>query len=342
MRGILKANAANSTSLFTKGEILEAKVIRSFGPHGALVRIRGIDMLAATAKSFAAGESILVKIESLEPQLVVSLLLNDTPLQERTAGLLRLYLPSSSGIGSMLGELETLVAGLSKNLLENSGIEKVMAELKNIVMRYTGKSKNILALLGLFHESELMYKDVPTQNLKRSLLILKQTLEKFLMENPARRRALSVVTKALQNIELRQLMNLSDTQEYKSWQLPYWNGQNLSTARLYVKRDGTRGKAGKDWRKEAIRLTLMLEMSRIGPLRAEITSLRERIEGIIYLSTDEAVNKVEKQLPELTASLKALGCSAGFHVHRASIDFLTEEVLGEMKLPVKNLLNVKA
>lgn len=339
LRGIFKPQEAGVDTLFTKGEIVQGRVVRSLGKEGALVRLRGMDMLAATQKILATGQSILVKVEQVKPQFVVSLLLNDTPVQEKTAALLRLYLPSAVPIGSVVSELMMLLASLKPAALKGSGLESIMAELKNSIMKYAGEGKNVLGMLGLFHESELSRKK-PSQNLKRSLLVVRRNLERLMEKDPAlHREALSKVTGALHNIELRQLLNLVDRQEMKSWQLPYWNGGAIASARLYI--SGEPSGKRKNREDDVTRLWLMLEMSRIGPLRLDISATRKSLQGTFYLLTAEAVTEVQKMLPELVESLGAAGLPARFSVAKAARKFLTEELSQSRSIPAARLLNVK-
>jgi len=96
LRGIFTSREGGVESRFTVGEILEGTVLKSLGREGALVRLRGINLAAATARPLSAGQSILVKVEQLSPQFIVSLLMNDSPVQEKTAAVLRLYLPAAA------------------------------------------------------------------------------------------------------------------------------------------------------------------------------------------------------------------------------------------------------
>lgn len=340
LRSVLKPDAGDVESRFTRGEILRGRVIKSLGTDGALVRLRDINMRASSAKPLLAGESLLVKVEQIKPQFIVSILSNDTPLQEKTAELLRLYLPSGLTIGRLFGKLEELIASLPRAALKGSNLAEVMAELKKTIMRYSGKSGNILKLLGLSHEAGLAGKS-SQKNLKRALLLVQKNLEIFLIKNPSTyREAFKSITKMLQSIELQQLMNVDERRETKSFQLPYWNGDGLATAHLYVQRDdGKKAKAEKHG--ETFRLTLTLEMSRLGPLRADVIAFEERFDGTIHLSTDSAVREVEKYLPELSAVLEEQDCIANFRVQKGSLDFIAEEPAKTTELPVKSLFNVK-
>ena len=339
LRSIFSPQDSGAESRFSKGEIVQGRVIKTLGKEGALVRMRGVDMLAATERRLEAGQSILVKVEQIKPKFVVSLLLNNTPLQEKTAALLRLYLPSAMPISSLFAELESLLASLEPSILKGSGIELIMAELKKTFLRYSGDGKNVFELLGFFHESRLAGKK-PSQNLKRSLLVIRQNLERLAAKDPfAYRGPLKTVARALQNLELRQLVNLVDRQEIKSWQLPYWNGAKLLSARLYVRREKAKTKNAKS--SGTTRITLMLEMSRLGPIRLELSAIEKKMEGQFYLSNNKAVKEIEGKLPELLEALSSAGFGARFSVAKAAKKFITEELADDTALPVNRLFNIK-
>ena len=338
LRSIFTPQESGAESRFSKGEIVQGQVIKTLGKEGALVRMRGLNMMAATEKRLNAGQSILVKVEQVSPKFVVSLLLNDTPMQEKTAAPLRLYLPSAMPISSLIAELESLLAAMEPSVLKGSGIELIMAELKKIFTRYSGDGKNIFELLGFFHESRLAGKK-PSKNLKRSLLVIRQNLERLAAKDPfSYREPLKQVARALQNLELRQLVNLAERQEIKSWQLPYWNGEKLLSARLYVRRDL---KKKKKLNSGTTRITLMLEMSRLGPIRMDLSMLEKKMEGQFYLSNSKSVKEVDERLPELLEALSSAGFSARFSVTKAEKKYLVEELTDDAALPVNRLLNVK-
>ncbi len=135
-------------------------------------------------------------------------------------------------------------------------------------------------------------------------------------------------------------MNLSESREVKSWEFPYWNGQEISTARLYVKRE--KGKTRKAGDGDAFRITLMLDMSRIGPVRFDAAVFKEKVEGAIYAENKRFASEIEKNLPSLVKSIEKLGYSAHFGVKVATKKFIAEELEDRKDLPVKGLLNVKA
>lgn len=324
---------------FTQGETLQGHVVKSLSPTTAIVRLRGLEMTANTPKPLAEGRRIMVKVEQLKPQFIVSLLPFDAPVKEKTAALLRMYLSSAAPAGATLEELLVLVKDMPPAAWRGAGLEKMLDTIAKSVKKPEA-DKNIFQLMGLFHESE-MARGQKGENLKKALMLARQNLEKLVEKHPGQyREALKKVTDALGNIELRQLINSQENKEVKSWQFPYWNGEQLDTARLYVERDEQGNKRTKN--EETVRLTMLLRMSRLGDLRVEVLAFKGRIEGTIYAQTDGAVMEMEKHLHEVEKILGDAGFIANMNAEKASLDFITRQIEPDNALPPKSLLDLRA
>ncbi len=315
---------------FTQGETLQGFVVKTLSPGSAIVRLRGLEMAANTQKALTEGQAIMVKVEQLKPQFIVSLLPFDTPSKEKTAALLRMYLPLAAPVGETLSDLTALVKDLPAAAWRGSGMEKLLEGIVKEARKPDGQN-NIFQMLGLFHENELAA-GRKGENLKKTLLLARHNIEKLMEKHPEQyREALKKVNDALANIELRQLVNSQENKEVKSWQFPYWNGEGLDTARLYVERDEKGNKRAKN--DETVRLTLVMQMSRLGQLRTEVLFFKGRIEGTIYAQSDAAVMEIEKHVHEVEKSLSEAGFIANVNAEKASLEFITRQIEPDNALP---------
>ncbi|MDH5541576.1 MAG: hypothetical protein OEY64_01295 [Nitrospinota bacterium] len=357
---------------FTKGELVQGKVVRVLGKDGALVKLKNMELVAKTEKPLVAGESILVRVDKVKPYLNVSLLPNSTPMQEKAASLLRLYLPQAKPAGTLLADLVRAVARLPREALKGTGLEEVLQKIfsaANVPEKSSGllsellaplrekgtqgkekggDEKNILKLLGLSHEAE-MAEGKPTRNLKRSLLILQKNLETLSVKDPeSYKEPLAKVQQTIRNIELRQLMNLDEAKPEKSVDLPLWNGQEMSTAKIYVKRDGGEKEGKKQGGKSEITVSVIVEMSRLGVVRGEVkvrpgtAGEKAPLSAAIYVQDAGSARVMEDELPTLKDALSALGYEPDLSVKVAKVSFLREDLERDIGLPVDRLLNVKA
>ncbi len=339
LKALVQPRGAGFESRFTQGETLQGYVVKNLSPTAAVVRMRGLEMAANTPKPLAEGQRIIVRVEQLKPQFIVSLLPFDTPLKEKTAALLRMYLPSAALAGATLEELMALIKDMPPAAWRGTGLEKMLDTIAKSAKKPEA-DKNIFQLMGLFHEGEVA-RGQKGENLKKSLMLAQINLEKLVEKHPEQyRAALKKVNDALGNIELRQLINSEDCKEVKSWQFPYWNGGQLDTARLYVERDEQGNKRSKN--EETVRLTILLQMSRLGELRVELLVFKGRIEGTIYSQSDGAVMEMEKHLHEVEKILGDAGFIANMNAEKASLEFITRQIEPDNAVPLKGLLDLKA
>jgi hypothetical protein len=177
-------------ALFAKGDIVEGRVVKNLGQNQAIVRFRGVDMMAVTQSRLAEGQEIMAKVESVTPQFTVSMVPGKTASQDKTTDLMRLLLPTKAPMG------ETLARALESVQTEPAGggtpadvftslardIQKLMStNLQNITPQ---EVKGTLQNSGVYLES-LLRKAVEGlvtgQELKDGLAVdLKANLSKAL------------------------------------------------------------------------------------------------------------------------------------------------------------------
>ena len=98
-------------AIFSKGDIVEGNVLKTLGENQALVRFRGVDLMAMTQTRLAEGQKIVGKVESVNPQFTISLIPGRTANEAKTSGLLRLLLPSKAPMGETLARALEAVRG---------------------------------------------------------------------------------------------------------------------------------------------------------------------------------------------------------------------------------------
>jgi len=338
----LKSGLAGIEQKFTKGEIVKGTVIKNLANGGLLIRLKGLELIASVPKTLTKGEAILVAVEALKPQFKVSLLTNETAKEAKTTSLLRFYLPQIKDAGELLSETSKLLSTFPKSLLKDTGIEELMAKLTKGVDGAGGKDKgeNLLRLFGLSHEADLA-SGKPVANLKMSILLLIQKIEN-LPEGERKNfgKKVDKLKKVLHNIELRQFVNSDDEKKIKEWDIPFWNGEKLSSVKFFVEKKNR--KKTKEKKDELTKLTLLLKMSRLGSVKVKARALGKEINGSIYVATDDVKKEMQGKLTDLSKRLESVGFSSSFDIVKAKKKFLTQEPDEGKQLPVKSLLHVRA
>jgi hypothetical protein len=333
------AAPTNWASIFTKGETMTGTVTKSLSPDSAIIRMRGTDMVASTPQRLPEGAPITVRVESLRPQFVLSILPTDARVQEKTAAVLRAVLPAEIPVSDVIKNLTELLPKLPPQATNGSGLEQVLKDINQAATKPAEQAKNPLQLFGLSHEAGIL-SGKPAPNLKHSLLVVRQNLEKINATSSGTHvEQLQKVNDAISNIEVRQLMSGADTGNIKGWQTPYWNGEKIDSAMLYIGKDDPEKAAKKG--EPAVRITLMLNMTNLGAIRTDAVGQKDRLEATIYAASDSAVKKLEGGLKGLTAALGKAGFSTNINVQLADESFLARAPKEAAPLPVETLLNLR-
>ena len=94
------------------GQILSGEVIKTIDSHNALVRFGELEVLANTPKGLAAGESLIVRVESLSPQVVMRLLELDILVEDKLLSLLKKLPLQKTDIGRAIADITKTIANL--------------------------------------------------------------------------------------------------------------------------------------------------------------------------------------------------------------------------------------
>jgi hypothetical protein len=153
---------------------------------------------------------------------------------------------------------------------------------------------------------------------------------------------------ALQNIELNQLLNSSVreregvAQNQLLFQLPFFEGLNAQTARVYIKPkpDDAAGNKKKDASQSS--MVFMLDMSNLGPVRVDVSVGASSVTGSVYVLNDAVARFVKDSLPLILQPLKESGYDARFEVATAEERFVTEELEIQAPITSRGIVDVKA
>ncbi len=162
------------------------------------------------------------------------------------------------------------------------------------------------------------------------------------------RDAAKLLREAFNNIELNQLLNASTkekegaAQPQALYQIPFFEGQNLQTARVYI-RPRKEGDGRADGKKaDESRVVFMLNMSRLGPVRVDVDVGAKHVTGFVYVLNDSVARFVKDNLPGLSKPLEEAGYGVRFEVSAADEKFVTEELEKYTPITSRGIVDVKA
>lgn len=324
---LLEANSENHPKLI-KNEIVEGKVIKSLSLNTAMLLIKGKKVLAKTHIPLREGSILSLKVEETSP--IPSL----KPISTKSTG------ASPVNLSIILAAIkenfwESIIkdinrAGLSEK--DGSLIKKLMDDLSSrLFLKSTPESLKILIdKSGLCWEAKLrnalIHKSISPENMKEMIEgDLKGLASKYLAFQEEEGGSLKKFVSALQNIQI--LNHLGLEQDRKIYipvpvQFPdgfFTIGQLL--IRLPQEEDGEAADRKKD--KDIFRITFLLELSRLGPIRADLAVRGKEIEGKFLMAKEETRSLIENNLPQFTGELE----NKGFYIRRLTCYLLDPETV---------------
>jgi hypothetical protein len=290
----------NSLPQFSKNQVVKA-IVAGLLPQGrAQLVVNGKTIVARTAMLLTPGEEVQLKVVQQKDAIVLKLL---GPFQKATSS----HMASLAAIFSKEGNIPDLSGKLAPRIIEllsqialKSGraeddflprlIEKIGVSLeKKMGMEM---SKGILP-----KENRAAVQNWLGQDLKA--LILKE-ISSLGTSQTGRAKTISVFSEIIENV---QLLNHQNT-ETGRFLLPFpvFSESGFRFGQLLI----DTGKNDKAQRKESdrvINISFLLDMTRLGPLRADFSILKHELSGKFLLCDKHTCEYIRSLVPELKARL---------------------------------------
>jgi hypothetical protein len=300
-------------ALLRDGRVLKAEVLQQSADGTVLLAIGRQTIPAETELRLDPGASFFVRVEEGAQGIVLLL----APEGEESALLraLRPVVGQGGQLGESLGELVrslgdgTARAGLAPEL---RALADALTELLARPTSDAGALRALLPALGLGHEAALASL-VGARVARGTLGELREDLKGLLLraravldgdgdEHGSLREA---VARALTSLEAEQLLNLARarTGEALLLSLPFPDGERWTTAHLSVPGREERQGGGSEDEAAPFRMTLGLELSNLGPLRADLTLTPSLLAVRLLVTRAEVAHRFERELSALRARL---------------------------------------
>jgi len=297
---------------FHKNEVLEGKVLKSLSSGNALLLIKGEKVIARTHVQLSEGTVLSLKVEETLPTPVLKL------LGIRLTGL------DAINISMILSAMkENLWKSIHENIdhqglpqAERAQFRELMDDLsQRLFLKYAPDMlKTLIDKSGLGWEAKLlrafMNKTITGDNLNKLIRgDLKGLVSRFLGLEQEKGVLLRRFVSAIENIQL--LNHLGLEQERKMF-LPvpiqfadglFALGQLLIHLPRKEKDEGGKQKPDKN----VFSISFLLELSNLGPVRADLVIKGEEIEGRFLLAKEETKSFIENNILSFISNLKDRG-----------------------------------
>jgi hypothetical protein len=324
-RDLLSRHGANALlPPLELGQELEALVVEELDSGHLLLKIGAAFIEADGPGGLAAGQSVRLRVEQLQPQVVLHVTDAELTLEAEAARLLRAHLPAQTDAGELLNSLQhELTAWLDASDSAAQAGEK-LAKLRAAIatMMTNGapptaeKLKTLARDGGVFYESKL-FGAAASDNEPLSVIANRDL--KGLLLAALESTAASTFSKGLQNALRAQLNNLETQQAVNllaqldggafELQIPFFTGTGFSTAVLAVEPDG-HGAGGEPRKgKSGYLLLFMLDLENFGRTRIDAHINGNELRAVFFVDNERSLQLIRQELFGFRETLLALGYS---------------------------------
>jgi hypothetical protein len=369
-KNTLEINRTSASSAgISIGETLPATILEKLSDNKYLLALKNLQIPATSAIPLSAGEKLIVKVSSLQPQIVLNIM--DGKVQAGDAKVNEKLLQWRSNpesllqvIGKVAQFAKLVQTGDLPQRISPAEIEKLIKLFDSII--FSSKTKNnslflkeFIAKTGLLLESTLRQivgearkgiVDKPIEdNLKTLLLKLSSSIEEVLKD--ASKLDSSITAKlinlaafsneALQSIEAKQILNtvFQESDNGLVLQVPIALGDGFRLADIFIRPEDKK-REGKD-KFSSCSVVVYLDMDFLGKLAINANIREGNFNCLIKCEEEEVRTLINNELDKLKNALSAIGYRVDY-IDCMQEDGLTqvrEEFLSEQSFSAAGLLN---
>lgn len=331
----LESDSISLLKLF-KNEIVEGRVLESCSLDKALLLIKGRRVMAKTHVPLREGRVLSFKVDEILPIPTLKLLgikftgsdvvHSSIILSAIKENLWKSIIENIHHYGLPKGELSLfreLMIHLSMRLFVTSPPELLRIFINQSGLRWEAKLRKAL-----------LNKRTGRDNLNRLIEgDLKGLVSKFLALKGKKGVLLERFVSTIQNIQLLNKLGLE--QERKIFlPIPMQFPDGLFTVgQLMIQlpqREEDERKGQKKDDKSLFRITFLLELSHLGPLRADLAVRGKDIKGMFLLTSEEARLRIEKSIPIFISRMKEMGFSLHIECHCKHPEIVKKPLITEI------------
>jgi hypothetical protein len=304
------------------GQELDALVVEELDGGRLLVKIGATLIEADGPGGLRAGQQVRLRVEQLQPNVVLHITDLEPTIESEAARLLRTHLPAHADYGELLDALQLELAAYVDPQTDTGPTPDTLAKLRVSIATLlaggippTPEKLEVLARDGgLFYEAKLF--DAAAHDAEQLPAIsdhdLKGLLLSALQESKARAFSAGLqnaLSAQLDNLETQQAVNLLAQLDSGAFQMqiPFFTGAGVSTAALAVEQDG-HGPAGNQAReKGGYSLLFLLDLKNFGRTRIDAHIDAKEFRAVFYLDREGSLRLIRQELPGFREMLMALG-----------------------------------
>ena len=306
---------------FNLKEILSARVLKSIGPGQFLLSVRGNQLVAQSSAELVPGKVYLMEVKATEPMPVLALA-RETQAASQGRALAKLVenlrLSPFKDVMDIVAPKDG--AAFSKAI---SGSKEELQSLNHLLQRLslgTGKAINAKAIRAFVQDSGMLWENKlgsqatqanPFQSsqalVENDLKALSlQLLSRPEIQNSPLGEKLATFLDSLQGLQLANVTAMEENGRF-FLSIPFLQGGEYRFVQLMAdlsRESGNKHGKGKD---RLVTASLCLDLSALGPVRADAALLGKFLRAGFTLASQENVDFLKKRASTLEAKLAAHG-----------------------------------
>lgn len=312
MAGPRRAGAGADGAGLKPGMVFRATVLKTLDSGAVTVRIDGREMTARTRVPLREGATVLLKVRRTAAPMVLQV------IDQRVGGR---FPPRIGHILSILhgNPWETLLAHLNRKPSALDDVGRLKAVLDGLIREPWGEPgpemlRTVIERSGLFWEAKLRRLLGTTRSGKESASLLAQSdlkgaLAKCIGGGPDNG---DPIRRLFSFIEQVQRFNHVARQEDGRLFLPLplqLPGGETSVAQILIRPDREETEPRPEESEGGFRLTLVMTLSAIGPLRIDLSVRQNRIRSVFMVAREASRQAILARVPQLGRRLAGRGFS---------------------------------
>jgi hypothetical protein len=299
------------------GQEIDAVVLQLLPGDRLLLELGGQQVEAESPSGLSVGQRLLLRVDELQPQLVLHITELEPTIEAEAARLLRTLLPAHADAGALLEHLDSLLQSE-----ESPPIGGALIKLKEAITMLLSdgapptpeRLKNLFQDGGIYYEAKLLHAAKEDAQSLRAVaggdlkgLLLSALKETEAGAFPAEFK--NAISAQLNNLETQQAVNLLaqlDSGAFQ-FQIPFFTGAGFSTAALSVERDGKGGKESRDSVTGGYNLLFLLDLENFGRTRIDAHVTEKQLRVIFYVDRESSIMLLRQELPSFRETLLAMG-----------------------------------
>ena len=300
---------------FVKGEIVRGVVLKSISTKSVLMLIRGERVIANTHVPLSDGSTVTLKVEKTHPNPMLKLINIESEAIDNIINASMIFDGIKKNLWKTIIEnmdhfpfstkdkerLNELIINISKKLFPNPTPDTLMKSINDSGLGWENKIRGLLALKT--HQQADIQKLLAGD--------LKGLLSKLITATGGKNEHLNSFFSMIQNVQLLNHFGFEqDGKIFIPLPLQFPDGY-FTVGQLLIQLDQHSNdrpeKRGKGT--GFFKISFFLELSNLGPLRADLAVQSRHISGRFLTVKEETRNILEKNLPDFIAAFKDKGFS---------------------------------